>query len=198
MTKLRYRNLLSIKHGGKGIPYGGAGELRPDGDANYGFKNLKGRPELLDSVPELLSDPALSEAVKAINAAQTGLFSVGCTSGDIVDENGHRRTGYVEFAFNSASLVADASNYFPLYFHFDRYLSSSESTLQVAYEWELMQAHFLDTNVGGFTCSVFLNTFYVGSSGEAQKNWAEAIALLTHYLGGIPQRATDYLYAVDG
>lgn len=115
-----------------------------------------------------------------------------------MDENGHRRTGYVEFAFNSASLVADASSYFPLYFHFDRYLSSSESTLQVAYEWELMQAHFLDTNVGGFTCSVFLNTFYVGSSGEAQKNWAEAIALLTHYLGGIPQRATDYLYAVDG
>ena len=37
----QYLNLLSISHNGKAIPYGGSGEKRDDGDANYGLKILK-------------------------------------------------------------------------------------------------------------------------------------------------------------
>ena len=75
-----YRNYLSLKHEHKTIPYGGIGEIREDGDANYGFKNIKGNNRLLDTIPELKSDPALMALVRAINAPNTGIFSIGCVS----------------------------------------------------------------------------------------------------------------------
>jgi hypothetical protein len=37
--------LLTIRNRGKGVPYGGSGEPREDGPANYGFKPLNGKPE---------------------------------------------------------------------------------------------------------------------------------------------------------
>jgi hypothetical protein len=37
--------ILAIRNRGKGVPYGGSGEPREDGSANYGLKPLKGKPE---------------------------------------------------------------------------------------------------------------------------------------------------------
>lgn len=96
-----YRNFLSISYKGKGIPYGGLGEPRDDGGANFGFKDLKGNPALIASVPELQNDPDLKALVAAINRPDTGLFSVGCVSSVIAEQQGHRRSGYIEFAINS-------------------------------------------------------------------------------------------------
>jgi hypothetical protein len=42
-----YSNTLELNHKPKDIPYGGTGELREDGDANYGFKYIKGNEQLL-------------------------------------------------------------------------------------------------------------------------------------------------------
>lgn len=116
-------NYLSLNFKHKPIPYGGSGEVRDDGDANHGFKDIKGNAALLLEIPELQRDAALMNLVQSINATQTSLFSVGCLSGDVEDENGFRMSGYVEFSINSASSIADASNYFPLFFHFDRLLN---------------------------------------------------------------------------
>lgn len=59
-----YTNQLSLDHKPKGIPYGGRGEIRDDGDANYGFKDLKGNRALLLDVPELKRDQALYSGPK--------------------------------------------------------------------------------------------------------------------------------------
>ena len=107
-----YLNHLTISHRGKGIPYGGLGEIREDGGANHGFRNLKGRPHLIDLVPELRSDPALRSLVLTVNAAHTALFTIGCVSGPVpdTDGHGHRYSGYIEFALNSRSAVEDGSS----------------------------------------------------------------------------------------
>ena len=118
----QYRNILVMAHKSKGIPYWGSGKPRSDGDMNYGFQDLKGQPELLDDVPELQTDAALRSLMAAISGRGIGLFSVGCLSAMIHDEHGHRMTGYVEFALNSARAAADAASYFPIFFHFDRHL----------------------------------------------------------------------------
>ena len=96
-----------------------------------------------------------------------------------------------------SGLVADASNYFPVFFHFDRYLFSIESELQIAFDWELMGAHFLDRRVDGFTCSIIVNTFYTTSTDTARIHWAEALALLGEYLGDVGPKSADYIYPVD-
>src|ERR1700752_1620806 len=117
--------LLSIRHRGKGVPYFGSGQKRADGDASFGFQNLKSAPERVESLPEVHSDPALKQLLQRANAPKTCVFTVGCVSGPTSDERGHAYCGYIEFALNSQEAVQDASSYFPLFFHFSRRLHSA-------------------------------------------------------------------------
>ncbi|HUW37112.1 MAG TPA: hypothetical protein VMV91_07240 [Rhodocyclaceae bacterium] len=133
MQKL-YTNQLSLNHKHKGVPYGGSGEIREDGDANYGFKDIKGNNALLLDIPELKRDRGLMRLIQAINAPHTGLFSVGCVSGPVADKHGYRHSGYVEFSVNSATAIADARNYFPLFFHFDLMLHEGNFSGKVTFD----------------------------------------------------------------
>jgi hypothetical protein len=198
MTTLRYQNVLSIRQGGKNVPYGGFGERRADGEANYGFQNLKRNPAASTMVPELNRDPALLALANALNAEESGFFSVGCTSGPIVDDNGHRWTGYMEFAINSQERVADAANYFPMFLHFDRFLAKVQSELEVQYHWELMGAHFSDARCMGFTGTIFVNTHYVASRDLALTNWNEALSLCAAFFDDYLGTHPDPIYTIDG
>lgn len=175
---------LSITHSGKGIPYGPAD--REDGGRNHGFKNLKGQLHLLCDIPELQEDPALHALVAAINDSRTGLLSIGCLSAPVHDANGHRVTGYIEFAINSADKIADAASYFPVFFHFDRMLHETRFAHQVHFNWELEGASFREVGADGFTATIFINTGYASTAELAREAWDAALDALTSYLGEIP------------
>lgn len=194
MSSSAYQNFLSIEWKHKGVPYGGQGEVRPDGDANYGFKDIKGNSSLLLEIPELQRDAALMELVRAINQSSTGLFSVGCVSADVSDKQGHRCTGYVEFAINSVSEISDARNYFPLFFHFDRILRESKFPYQVNFNWELQPVTFIDAKASGFTCSIFINTHYSTDQEEARGAWRGVLDVLAGYLASFPCTHDDLIY----
>lgn len=194
MPERRYTNVLTINHDGKGIPYGGSGEPREDGSANYGFKNLKGALERLSEIPELEADAALFSLIEAINQPDTGLLSIGCVSGAVADERGHRVSGYVEFAFNSETLIADATHYFPVFFHFDRALLEDAFAYDVHFYWELMGATFHEAQAAGFTASVTINTGYHETPQAAQTAWDEALSTLARFLSSIPPGPGRRLY----
>ena len=46
------------------IPY--SGSLRRDGDINHGFKDLRGRPELVDEIPEAKKSKGLANLLRVI------------------------------------------------------------------------------------------------------------------------------------
>jgi len=192
-----YRNYLSLKHEHKTIPYGGIGEIREDGDANYGFKNIKGNNRLLDTIPELKSDPALMALVRAINAPNTGIFSIGCVSDRYKDKNKFRHSGYVEFSFNSKLYIADAGHYFPLFFNFDHWLEKNDFAVKVEFNWLIQPATFIDKSVTGYTCTIYLNTYFVESEKAAIKAWEETLNILGQYLGDIPIEHTDYIFSTE-
>lgn len=187
-----YSNALQIAQEGKGIPYGGTGELRPDGDANYGFKNLKGHLERLADIPELARDEALRDIVTSLNLPDSAFGTVGCVSGLVDEREGHRVTGYVEFAFDSAERIADASNYFPMFFHFDRALHDMKFDDKVHYHWELMGGEFHHARASGFTMTVTVNTGWYETADDAGIAWANGLDFLAGYLrhvqpaGGTP------------
>ena len=104
MAKVTYRNHMTIRQDHKGVPYGGDCTPRSDGEANHGFVCLKGRPEASTAVPELARDPAMLALVNTLNERQSGFFTVGCTSGDVSESSGYRRSGYVEFAATPVTL----------------------------------------------------------------------------------------------
>lgn len=186
-----YPNYLSIRCRGKGVPYYGDGEAREDGDANHGFKNLKTNPELIDSVPELVPDRALRRIVEALNARTSGVLTIGCLSGPVNEDEGHRYTGYVEFSLNSKVGVSDASHYFPPFFQFNQLLHQEKFT-EVKFDWVLEGAAFTDVDVDGFTCTVFVNTQSCSNPDEAYSCWERALFLLDA-LATIPV-AEDLIY----
>jgi hypothetical protein len=184
-------NYLTIKERGKSIPYGPA--PRANGDTNHGFMNLKSDPAAIASVPELASDPALRALVASINAPHTSLFSAGCVSGHTVQDDMHGYCGYLEFAWNSVHLVQDAQSYFPLFFWFNKLLVTHQF-VRAKFEWELQGAHFLARNVGGFTCTIFINTTFSPTQDEALADWNTALGYLTSYVGTVNSGPTDHIY----
>ena len=183
-----YSNALQIAQDSKGIPYGGIGELRPDGDANYGFKNLKGHPERIAGIPELARDEALRDCVTSLNLARSAFGTVGCVSGSVDGKDGHRVTGYVEFAFDDADRIADAGNYFPLFFHFDHALHEVKFDDKVHYHWELMGGYFHQARVTGFTMTVTINTGWYETVEDAGIAWANGVDFLADYLQRWPPK----------
>lgn len=186
MKVANHTNVLIIDQSGKGIPYGGTGELRPDGNANYGFKNLKGHPERIATIPELEADDALRDIVTSINLPGSAFATVGSGSWPVDEDEGNRVTGYVEFAFNSAVQAADAGSYFPVFFHFDRALHTLKFVDRVHFRWELMGARFVMLQISGFTVSVTINTDFYPSIDEARAAWRSGLDFLMNYLTHVP------------
>ena len=182
-----YTNALQIAQRTKGIPYGGSGEIRDDGDANYGFKNLKAFPHLIKEIPELARDEALCEIVTSLNRRESAFATVGCVSGLVDDEQGHRVSGYVEFAFDSVERAADASNLFPPFFHFDRNLHQLKFDARVHFHWELMGAVFLESDSTGWTAIVTVNTDYHSTPENAEVAWSNGLAFLDMILSSVPK-----------
>ena len=168
----RYRNSLSIRERGKVVPYPG-----DHGRFDLGFRDLKGRPELVDTLPGLDADPALRALLKAMNGTATGLFSVACACDAVHVERGHRHSGYVEFALNSQYGVQQAENYFPVFVAFQRYLHLHRFE-RASFDWEIEDAAFTAVNVYGFTCSVHVHTDHVDSAAMARADWEKALEIL--------------------
>ena len=192
-----HRNYLSLKHEHKTIPYGGVGEIREDGDANYGFIDIKGDNKLINTIPELKNDPALMALVRVINTPKTGIFSIGCVSDRYEDKNQFRYSGYIEFSFNSKSFIADASHYFQLFFNFDHLLEKNDFAVKVEFNWTIQPATFIDKSLTGYTCTIYLNTYFVETEQAAKKAWEKTLSILAQHLGNIPVEHTDYIFSTE-
>jgi hypothetical protein len=172
---------LTISHSGKAIPYGGGD--RSTGSTNHGYKRLKGNPNLFASIPEAQDTDALMSALVRINDPQTAFFSIGCEKSCNTHEKGLWVRGYFELAFNYVELVADAQNYFKLFFEFNRFRPQVETFLPKSrYEFELEGAEFLDGPAVGFTLSVWITTTLFTTREEAMREWGDSLRSLVDFL----------------
>ena len=192
---MNFENYFSIVHRHKPIPYGGDGTVREDGDANYGFRCLKGALERIDDVPELVRDPALRQLALAVNGPATSLLSLGCVSGPVSESGQHRYMGYFEFAYNSRSAIRDAKLYFAAYFHFDAMLARIPDLRPVSFAWEIQPGTFTERdNASGFTCSVNVNTHFAESAERARLDWEQSVGHLTAFLQQVGPPDADPIY----
>ena len=189
-----YRNWFSVSPLGKAIPYTGTGERRADGGANFGFKDLKGRPDRLDEVPEANEDRALAQVMRTINGPHTGVFSIAsmsCLEGD----RGHVvRSGYLEIAFNSRHQVEDAANYFALFLRLDRLLVARAFDAPAEFHWQLCPAHFSSGDVAGWSVEIRVRTAPTSDASGATGIWRAAMEMLQELFATVPAERKDPLY----
>ena len=182
-----YVNTLHMSPHGKSIPY------PENGEANYGFKNLKRSPDLIDSIPELLVDEELKSLVKSLNAEESSFFSIGCFSRMRRTLHGLCHQGYIEFAWNCTKCVQDAIHYFSLFFHFDQFLRTQKFNHGVKLDWIIEEAQFCDVDLCGFCCAIFIDTAPCRTDAdEARKISLRTIEL---FLNSIPPSSSSTIYA---
>jgi len=94
------------------VPYGAA--ARHDGNRNYGWIDVRGRPELVDSIPEVQRSTGLAHLLRAIAAPQSPIMSSACECAafERVGESNRRWQvgGFVVVMFQDADLNADSQN----------------------------------------------------------------------------------------
>ena len=189
-----YSNSLFISNYGKAIPYSSSKIKHPNGKINYGFKNLKVKPDLIDTVPELSSDDALKSLVRSLNSHKTNFFSVGCFSGKVSEAEGYLYRGYIEFSFNCRTCVQDARNYFSLYFHFEQFLRRHKFAQKVKLKWMLEETHFSDVDVNGFSCAIFIFTTHCSSFEKAYYSWQKSLEMLESFLLSVQVQSHSVIY----
>ena len=163
------KTLLTVGHAAKGIPYIAADYA--DGNRNFGFTGLKGHPERIGQIEEAKGIPSYTALLTALNATKSPFFSVGCEKTFNSDESGHWGSGFMEFAFNFAELVSDASNYFTLFYHFTHDAAPFIKAHGVQFHWIITPARFHDGPCDGFTCSVWMTTAQFATAAEARAEW---------------------------
>ncbi|WP_298243238.1 hypothetical protein [uncultured Bradyrhizobium sp.] len=157
MNQENFKLTLVIEPRSKAIPY--PADLEND-RTNQGFKDLKGNPEVIETIAEIRDCPALRDALMALNEPETQFFTVGCEKSLNEHERKFWKRGYLEFSFNYAELVRDATPYFVLFFHFNQAAPIRDFLPKhsVQFAWELQRCHFRKADVAGFTCAVWIST----------------------------------------
>ncbi|MEM8504369.1 MAG: hypothetical protein AAF716_14595 [Cyanobacteria bacterium P01_D01_bin.1] len=182
-----YSNDLTLSARAKTIPYAAdcpASQAEPR-DINYGFKNLKIKPSLIETIPELADDASLKAVVAAINKRESCFFTIGCSNELIQTDQGYHRQGYLEFAWNCASCIQDAINYFSLYFHFNKSLLVKGFNQPVYLKWLIQEAAFSDVEVHGFSCSIYIRTKSLSSPEQASQAWQLSLRMIDTYLSTV-------------
>jgi hypothetical protein len=172
---------LAIEQRSKHVPY--PVDL-DDGRENHGFRVLKSDPSAIETIPEIQDCPALREALVALNAPDTPFFTVGCEKRLNRNKGSYWRKGYLEFSFNYAEWIGDASSYFPVFFHFHhsepvrQFLSKQSIELC----WELQPVRFEKIDKPGFTCCVWITTGSYPTAAKCKAVWDEAVRHVTGFL----------------
>jgi len=189
-----YSNELTLSPHAKTIPYAADRPVENSSRVNYGFKNLKIKPSLIETIPELSDDLSLSALVQAINKRETCFFTAGCASELVSSYRGYYREGYVEFAWNCASCIQDAINYFALYFHFNKSLLTKGFNQPVQFKWIIQEAAFLDVDIHGFSCVVQVKTRSLSSSEQADQAWQLSLRMIDAYLETVETLQSKPIY----
>lgn len=189
-----YSNELSLSAHAKAIPYAADRLIEQDASVNYGFKNLKIKPSLIETIPELADDVGLKALVKAINRKESSFFTVGCSSELVQSGEGHCRKGYLEFSWNCASCVQDAINYFALYFHFNKSLLVKGFNQPVRLKWIIQEAAFSDVEIHGFSCAVHIETRSLSSPEQAEQAWQLSLRMIDAYFATVETPQATLIY----
>lgn len=197
-----YSNDLTLSAHAKSIPY--AADRQPAGQGqagvetsnapNYGFKNLKIKPSLIETIPELIDDTGLKALVEMINRKESCFFTVGCESERVQTAEGHHRQGYLEFAWNCASCIQDAINYFALYFHFNKSLLVKGFNQPVQLKWIIQEAAFSDVDIHGFSCAIYIKTYPLSSSEQANQVWQLSLRMIDTYFSTVETLQATPIY----
>lgn len=101
-----------------GVPYGEA--IRPDGQRNHGFFDLRNRPELVAQIPEAQNSAGMQAVLQALNSIDSRFMSLGCARGVFPQQEAQPGEptylcgSYIQMAYRESTLNSDPDRFINL------------------------------------------------------------------------------------
>lgn len=166
---------------GIGIPYPPV--ERSEGHSNYGYVDLKRKPELIEGIPELQDTPVLMALVRELNNPRSIVRSLSCEkalskSADPVFCR--KLTSFVRISFEILAWNLAKDNYQILFEQFaDSAMPEMLSDL-ICIEFEVDPASFNDHQKHGWALTIW-NSGFGRTDKEATSNWATGVRLVEQF-----------------
>ena len=166
----------------KDVPY--PIDIRAD-SIGYGFKDLKGKPELVSTVPEVSLMQGMQKALRELCRAETPFFSIGCEQR--VGEAGtreHWAKGFIEFAYNFEP-AARYENYRTLLANFKESGPFGSVPAPAIFDWVVAPVRLTNHQVLIHSCSVWITARGRKRPAKARKALDESFEALGVFLGTV-------------
>lgn len=173
----------------KPVPY--PQDFRED-SIGYGFRNLKGRPELVSGVPEVKTMQGMQKALRALCKEASPFFSIGCEKAvRPFGANSYIASGYIEFAFNFRQ-VAGYPNYENLHMAFENSAWFRKVPSSTKVEWAVAPVLLIDLHCRIHSCAVWISSSNCPTVGKSLKALDKSFAVLGDFLDEIAIDSRDF------
>lgn len=165
-----------------GIPYGA--EKHPHGRHNMGYFDLKRKPELITTVPELQGIPELLSFVNELNHPRSLFRSLACEH-SMAEHPDHRgvfkMTSFVRACFEILNWNS-AKNYTQLYEHFELYVAEhvvlpSDATVV---DFERDFASYNEHDYRAYALTIW-HTGWGERETEAREHWVSGVCFTEEF-----------------
>ena len=174
-----HRLHLTIDERVKSIPYPAASG---DGYQTFAFKPLKGKLDKISKIHEAKDHKPMVDILSVLNRDESPFFSIGCEKAFNGGGRSHWVRGFFEFAYNYVEGVSDATNYFPIFFYFNKKVHGHLEQNGISYWFKLEGAHFKKADTPGYTCCIYITTDEFPTSEIAYSKWTAGIKVLSDHL----------------
>ena len=172
----------------KDVPY--PPDIRAD-SIGYGFKDIKGHPELASTIPELHQMDGMQKAIREICRNETPFFSIGCEKR--FGEHDPRKfwgRGFIEFAYNY-EVAANFENYEQLFDIFRESPIFRKISAPTLIEWEVAPVRLSDHKIFIHSCSVWVTVRDRKTHAKASTAFNQTFANIGEFLGTIRLKDTN-------
>ncbi len=166
-----------------GVPYSPV--HRPGGYDNYGYFDLKRRPEDINKIPEIRDLPELRQLIVMLNAPNSLFHTLGCEKSFAPSENPQykrRMNSYFDIVYEVVNWNLDTKNFEGLYAKFEEFAGSKGDLpnsfgVEFALGITIFNEH---ANLTGLHTAIW-NFGYGKNDAEAKREWRKGIAIVKEF-----------------
>lgn len=180
---MKIKTTVTFNDRSKDVPY--PPDFRSD-SIGFGFKDLKGKPELVSTIHETMQMQGMQKALRELCQKETPFFSIGCEKrfGDHGPGKFWGR-GFIEYAYNFQE-AASFENYETLFNLFRKSSAADRKIIAPAtIDWEIAPVRLRDHKIMIHSCSVWVTVSDRKTEEKAKAAFNNAFEAVGDFLGTI-------------
>lgn len=179
---MKIKTTINFNDKSKDVPY--PADVRSD-SIGFGFKDLKGKPELVSTIHEAKQMQGMQKALRELCRRETPYFSIGCEK--CFGDHGLGKfwgRGFIEYAYNFQE-AANFDNYEALFEVFRKSPALRRISAPGMIDWEVAPVRLRDHQIMIHSCSIWVTVSDRRTEAKAKSAFNNTFAAIGEFLGTI-------------